>query len=164
MTRILSIALLTIGFLFTANNVAVSQDFQMQQQAPDIGEVTDAELRSFVAFSMEAQTIQQDAQVRMIEKVEENDISVDRYNEIVTGQHQGAGDEVFEDSAEQERFEKVYDIIEGMQDDLQEQIYVIVENHDLEIDRVEEIQMALQMDQDLQERYMEILQEIQGQG
>lgn len=164
MTRIIAAAVMLISLMFGMTLQASAQGMPpaMQQEMPDV-EVSDEELTSFVEVTIDAQEIQMEAQEDMIEMVEDAGLSVDRFNEILTGMQQGQSqaDMGIEDE-EMERFDTVINDLEAVQEKVEADIMEIIESKGMEVERFQEINMALQMSPELQQKYQEIVQELQG--
>ena len=164
MTRIIAAAVMLISLMFGMTLQASAQGMPpaMQQEMPDV-EVSDEELTSFVEVTIDAQQIQMEAQEDMIEMVEDAGLNVDRFNEILTGMQQGQSqaDMGIEDE-EMERFDNVINDLEAVQEKVEADIMEIIESKGMEVERFQEINMALQMSPELQQKYQEIVQELQG--
>lgn len=168
MTRI-TVAAITISFmLFGLASSALAQGQgqgmppNMQQEMPDI-EVSDEELNDFVDVTMDAQQVQSEAQSEMIELVEESGMTVDRFNEILSGMQQGNTQEDMEvGDEEMETFDGVIEELEVIQQGVEEKIVGHIEDKEMEVERFQEINMALQMDQELQQRYQALAEEKMG--
>jgi len=165
MTRILAVAIMLISLSLGINFQAAAQGMppQMQQEMPDV-EVSDDELKQFVEVTMDAQEVQMEAQESMVDMVEDAGLSVDRFNEILQGMQQGQSQaDMNVEDEEMERFDEVISDLEVVQQKVEEDIMEIIESKGMEVDRFQEINMALQMNPELQQKYQEIVQEMQGE-
>ncbi len=163
MTRIIAAAVLLFSFTFAMNMQAFSQGMppQMQQEMPDI-EVSDSEMQQFVEVTFDAQRIQMDAQQEMVEMVEDAGLSVERFNQILTGMQQGQSQSDMDvEDEEMERFDGVIDELEVVQQKVEDDITKVIEDKGMEVDRFQEINMALQMDPELQQKYQEIAERME---
>lgn len=146
-------SLITFGFSAVALAQMPVPNPQMPAQMPNI-EVSDEEMKSFVEITMDAQQIQMDAQTEMIELVEEAGISVERFNQILTGMQNGQSQaDMGMDEEEMKRFDDVLDELEAVQEKVEGQIIEVIESKGMELDRFQEINFAIQMDQELQEKF-----------
>ncbi|MCH8557174.1 MAG: DUF4168 domain-containing protein [Balneolia bacterium] len=165
MTRIIAAATMLIFLMFGMTIQASAQGMPpaMQQEMPDI-EVSDDELNTFVEISIEAQEVNMEAQEDMIELVEGAGLSVERFNEILTGMQQGQSQaDMGMEDAEMERFDELMNDLEVIQEGIDEKVEEIVESKGMDMDRVQEIQMAVQMNPELQQKFQEIVQEKMGE-
>lgn len=143
------------------------EQFQPNQPASDI-EVSDEELDKFAEVSMAAQQVQGQAQQEMIAIVEEEGLDVQTYNTIAEARFNDQDESELDVSSEDiEKFNTASSEIEGMQAEVEQEMSEVVEAEGMEMERFMEINMALQQDQELQQRMqqkmMEGMQE-QGQG
>lgn len=132
-----------------------------QQQAP---EVSDSELQLFVDASLKAQDIQTEAQMQMITIVQNEGLEVGIYNEIFQSLEQGqALGEIEAEPEDIERFEKAYEQIGEIEQQLEDSLITAIEDEGLELERYQEIFMAIQSSSDLQEKMQEMIREAQIQ-
>ncbi|AXJ00226.1 protein of unknown function (DUF4168) [Cyclonatronum proteinivorum] len=159
---IVMICLLTFGLSAVAIAQAPTPNPQMPAQMPNV-EVSDDEMKSFVEITMDAQQIQMLAQTEMIEMVEEAGISVERFNEILTAMQSGQSQADLDMSEdEMQRFDNVLDELETVQEKVEEQIIDVIESKGMELDRFQEINFAIQMDPELQEKFREAAMELEN--
>ena len=159
---ILAVSFMMLGIASSALAQGQGMPPNMQQQMPDI-EVSDSEMRNFVEVTIGAQQVQSEAQGEMIALVEESGMTVDRFNEILSGMQQGNSQEDMEvGDQEMETFDGVIEDLEVIQQGVEEQIISQIEEKDMEVERFQEINMALQMSPELQEKYQSIAEEMMG--
>ena len=135
---------------------AFSQVDAMPQQEQAQIEVSDEELGKFADAYKQMQVIGQEAQEKMVSTVEDEGMDIKRFNEI----HQSTMDPATEGDAtaeEMEMHKKVVEKLDAMQQGFQEQVAKIVESQDLNMDRYQQIAMALQTDTALQQRLQKML-------
>lgn len=133
---------------------------QMQQQMPDM-DVSDDELKKFVGVTLEAQQVQMEAQEDMIDIVEEAGYTVERFNEVLTAMQQGQTEEdLGMSSADMEKFDEIIADLDVIQQAVETNIISIIEKNDMEIERFQEINMAVQMSPELQEKYQQYAMEM----
>ncbi len=141
------------------------EQFQPNQPAADI-EITDEELDKFTEVSMAAQQVQAEAQQEMIAIVEEEGLDVQTYNTIAEARFNDQDESALDVSSEDiEKFNTASSEIEGMQAEVEQEMTKAVEAEGMEMDRFMEINMALQQDQELQQRMQQkMMQNMQQQG
>ncbi|MCC5933544.1 MAG: DUF4168 domain-containing protein [Candidatus Cyclonatronum sp.] len=162
MTRTIKSIVIFSLFTFGLTAVALAQipNPQMPAQMPNV-EVSDEEMKSFVEITMDAQQIQMEAQTEMIEMVEEAGITVERFNEILTGMQNGQSQaDMGMDDEEMKRFDDVLDELESVQEKVEGQIVEVIESKGMELDRFQEINFAIQMDPELQEKFRQYAMEM----
>ena len=146
-------------FVFAGSVVATAQ--QAPAPAP---EVTDAELKLFVDASLKAQDIQTEAQMQMITIVQNEGLEVGTYNEIFQSLEQGQDlSQIEAEPDDIERFEKAYEQIGEIEQELEGSLITAIEDEGLELERYQEIFMAIQSSGDLQQKMQEMIREAQVQ-
>ena len=158
------IAVGMIAAVFAFFSVPVQAQFQMPpQEAPQI-EVSDEELELFIDASMTAQTVQMESQQEMIAIVDEEGIEVSTYNEIIQAQQMGQPLENIDVSASDiEKFERAQEQIQEVEVRMERNLAEAVEEEGMEMERFQEINMAIQQDPELQQRAQQMIQEVQMQ-
>ncbi|MFP4664443.1 MAG: DUF4168 domain-containing protein [Bacteroidales bacterium] len=127
-----------------------------QQNQPEIGDVSDEELEKFSNVFMTEQEAQQD----MMAVIEEEGLNVQRFQQI----QQASGNPEQESDAteeEMEQFEAAMASVQSIQPEIQKKIQDKIEEEGLTEQRYQEINMALQQDQELQKRFQDIMQKNQ---
>ena len=159
------IAVGMIAAVFAFFSVPVQAQFQMPpQEAPPQIEVSDEELELFIDASMTAQTVQMESQQEMIAIVDEEGIEVSTYNEIIQAQQMGQPLENIDVSASDiEKFERAQEQIQEVEVRMERNLAEAVEEEGMEMERFQEINMAIQQDPELQQRAQQMIQEVQMQ-
>lgn len=136
-------------------------DQQMQQQQPAAAtDVTDEELDQFVNASTAAQQIQMESQQEMITIVENEGLAVETYNQIAEGKQMGQTDDEINVTAEDlERYDRASESIAEVERDIETDLTTAIENEGMEMERFQEINIAIQQDPELQQRVQEKMQE-----
>ena len=129
------------------------------QLPPEQGEseYTDEELEMFVEAAMDIMPLQQEAQEKMIEEVEDSGLSLERFNTILEARSQG-----MESDATEEEMEAVRSTLESLEDiqvEYQGKIDEQIEKSGITPEKFEEIFARYQQDPDLQMRINQIMQE-----
>lgn len=158
------IAVGMIAAVFTFFTVPVQAQFQMPpQEAPQI-EVSDEELELFIDASMNAQSVQMESQQEMISIVDEEGIEVSTYNEIMQAQQMGQPlEDLGVTESDIEKFESAHEQIQEVEVRMEREIAQAVEEEGMEMERFQEINVAIQQDPELQQRAQQMIQEIQMQ-
>lgn len=150
--------------IFAFFSMPVQAQFQMPpQEAPQI-EVSDEELELFIDASMNAQTVQMQSQQEMIAIVDEEGIEVNTYNEIMQAQQMGQPlEDIGVTESDIEKFERAQEQIQVVEERMERDLAQAVEEEGMEMERFQEINMAIQQDPELQQRAQQMIQEIQMQ-
>ncbi|WLT37746.1 DUF4168 domain-containing protein [Synechocystis sp. B12] len=149
--------LLIVGGMSTANAQ------QAPQGAPAQGttqvKVDDADLQRFATATKKIQTIQQQAQEQMVQAVEEQGLSVKRFNEIAQSQQNPAQAPADLSSEETQTFEAAIMQIDQIQEQAQGNMESAIEQQGLDLQTFNVIAQAVQQDPALQQQVMEIIQQ-----
>lgn len=139
---------------------------QGQQQMPDVptsDDVSDTELSQFVTTISEIEPIQIELQSDVEELVEEEEISFERFQQLMMAmQNPQMAQQVEISDEEQETIEKIQPKLSDLQMKAEEEIVEKIENNGLTIERYQAIMMGAQQDQELMTRLQEALEETQG--
>ncbi len=134
---------------------------QMQQQAPNT-EVSDKELEKFVNIAMEMQKLQDGVEEEMMGILEKNNLNVEKFQTIQQAQQMpGSEDGDLPDGVSQEDmqgYSAAMSEIQQKQQQNQEKMMQLIAEGGMEMQRFQEIQMALQQDQGLQERFRSMME------
>jgi len=165
MYKLLTAIVFAFAFMACQGDSAQDQTMEqdpMQQQQPQqqpTTEVSDEELQDFLEVSSELQEVQMGSQQEMITVVEEEGLSVDKYNQIAQAEQAGQStDELDVSSDDLDNYERASQQIAEMEQELEPQLESIIASHGMDMDRFQEINMALQQDPVLQERIQQMMQ------
>ena len=123
-------------------------------------DISEEELQLFVDASMNAQQVQQESQGEMLAIAEEEGIEVDTYNEIMQAQQMGQSpDELDISASDMESFERASERIQEVEVGMHEQLTLAIEEEGMDMDRFQEINMAVQQDPGLQQQLQMMMQE-----
>ncbi len=122
------------------------------------GGFTDRELQSFANAVVQVISIQQQGQAQMIASIQEEEMTVQRFNEIMLQTQEVALGEIGLSEEEMEQYLKVAGEIEKIQIELETILIESIEEEGLSIEKYEEIMMEYQQNPELQERIQELVQ------
>lgn len=129
-------------FVFTANSLLAQADQE---------KVTDAELDQFATVFQQMRMMNQEVQQKMAQTVAEEEMDIQRFNEIHKAQLDPAK-EVKTSEQEQEKYEEIISEIEEVQLDFQKKMENAIQKSGLTIEKYQQIATRLQTDAELQER------------
>jgi predicted ribosome quality control (RQC) complex YloA/Tae2 family protein len=148
------------GVLFVIT-IGISGAFaQMPQQMPEqqSSDVSENELEQFAQAFKEIQVIDYQVQMEMLNTVQEEGIDVDRFNEFLAAQQNPA--QPFNASEEElQQFISAYQEIEEIQQQALQQMQNSIEEHELTLERYQEIAMTIQANPELLEKLQEHFEE-----
>jgi len=172
MIKYISVIIIAVSFLACQNESQQEQaapdpsmqENPMQQQQPEAQiDVSDDELEQFVEISSELQGVQMESQQEMVDIVENEDLSIEVYNQIAENRDMGQPDEDLDVSSEEiEKFERASEEIVEIGAEIEAEMQQRIEDSDMTTERYQEINFALQQDPELQRRIQEMMQQSQG--
>lgn len=165
--KIVKIAsLLLFAALFAATTAFAQGMGQGQQQMPDVptsDDVSDTELSQFVTTITEIEPIQIELQTDVEKLVEEEDISFERFQQLMMAmQNPQMAEQVEITDEERQKIENIQPKLSELQLKAEEEIVEKIEANGLTIERYQAIMMGAQQDQELMTRLQEELEETQG--
>lgn len=155
MIRLNKLAGMLMVFMMLGSTAVFAQQLPQQQQQQT--EVSDADLKKFVAAVQQIQMISQQAQQEMMQVVEKGGMEVPRFNEI----HEATMNpevEVEATTEEKATHKKIIGELETMQAGVQEQMEKLIKEQGLSLEKYEQIAMQLQSNTALQQRIQQMIQ------
>lgn len=156
MTRLNKLAGMLIVFMMLGSTAVFAQQLPQQQQQQQT-EVSDADLKKFVAAVQQIQMVSQQAQQEMMQVVQEEGMEIPRFNEI----HEATMNpevEVEATTEEKDTHKKIIGELETMQAGVQQQIEKLITDQGLSLEKYEQIAMQLQSNPALQQRIQQMIQ------
>lgn len=117
--------------------------------------VSDAELEKFANAIQALQTAEQDSQQKMMAIVEEQDLSIEKFNEIHQAKMQNA--EVKASEEDQKKHQKAVAKLEELQSEIMQLMESIVTSKGLSMERFQQIAAAMQSSPELQQRLQQLM-------
>lgn len=155
-----NIAILFVAILFSAST-ALAQQMDMQQQAQPI-DLSDSDIEQFVDVYLQQQEIQQVYEPKMIEAIENEGLSLERFQQIIQAQQMGAESDATE--AESEQFQSSMAQIQVIEMDMMSEVEEMLEEEGMDMERYEQIFVAINSDPEIQQKVQEKLMEKMGHG
>lgn len=140
------------AFFALAGMMAFNVPAMAQEQ-----EYSDEELRQFAGVVVEVIAIQQQTQMEMIGVIEEHEMSIERFNEMMVESQEKPLEEIQATEQEKELFADISAQIMEIQDQMNEQIITKIEESGLEVERYEQILQDYQQSPELQERVKNLM-------
>ena len=126
-------------------------------QTTEATDVSDKELTTFVAAFQQVQVINQQAQQNMVKAVQDEELSIERFNEMKQNE-QNPNQEIQGTTEEMEQFDKANQQIVQIQKQATQSMQKKIEDEGLTIQRYQEIAMALQKSPELQQKIQKMMQ------
>lgn len=134
---------------------------QQQQDVPDV-DPESQEFDQFVDALETVQQVQEEVNQEIDEIISQSDMSEEKFNEVhqqLQGQPDGGGQNADVSDAEREEYGALIEEIGSTQESSQEEMISSIEENGLNVERFNEIMMAVRSDQELQQR---LQQEMDG--
>jgi hypothetical protein len=137
--------------------VFAQQQMPMPQQQQEVTtDYSSDEIETFVEANLEVTKVQQEAEKTAMGIIKENDLQLDRFNEIVAIQ-QGQSDE--EASAEEmEAFNAAAQQIMASNQKTQSEMVAVLENYNISQEKYQKIMMAYQQDEEFRMKVDSVVQ------
>jgi peroxiredoxin len=152
------ISVLCLLLLMAGAALAQMPQTQEQQQQPVREDFSDAELEKFADVYVQVVEIQQQSEAEMLKAIEDENLDINRFNEILQAQQQkqGAG-EINATADEMASFNNAAQKIMGVQQETETEMKQVIEQ-DLGVDTYQQIIVAYQQSPDVQQKVNELLQ------
>ncbi|NBC82286.1 MAG: DUF4168 domain-containing protein [Bacteroidetes bacterium] len=154
---IFTMALMAL-FMLAAGNKVTAQPPMQQPQQMQVAQPSDEEIQLFVEAAKQVQPLQQEAQQKMVQKIQSYDLGVQEFNEIMQSK-QNPNSDVEVSSEDEQAFQKASQEIKVVQQQYQQKIQQKVEETGLEMSKYREIMMAYRQDQELQSKVNQMMQQ-----
>lgn len=155
-------SLLLIGATFAISS-AFAQGMGQQQQMPDVPaseDVSEDELNKFVATISELEPIQVKLQTDIQQVIEEKDISMQRFEQLMRAmQNPQAAQQVEMTDEERQQIQEIQPDLSDLQMKAQQEMVQKIEDNGMDIQRYQAIMMGAQQDQALMTRLQTALQD-----
>lgn len=125
-------------------------------------EISEAELEQFVEIMPSVNAIQMQYQQEMVAAVQENDIEVQRFNELARAQ-QNPNLTVEANETEMKAFNSAMAAVQAIQENLNKDVQSAISESEMSMARFQEIAMAVNSDQELQQKVQQMMQAEEGQ-
>lgn len=156
--------------LMLASEMPAAAQQQAPQQAQPMSpegssmEVDDEEIQRFANAFEAVQSIQKESREQMARAIEQQGLTIKEYNELFRQQQQqnAGGESEMSDSnfseEKQQQFEQADDRINRIEQEAQSEIEQAITQKGLEVERFEQIWIAVRQDPELQQRVQNVLQ------
>lgn len=155
-----------IAMFFTFEAVAqvpMQQEQQPQQQQVQ-EDFSDEELGQFVEVYIQAAEIQQKNEAQMVQAIEEEDLDINRFNEILMArQNQQNAEEIDATAEEMASFNSAAEKIMTVQQEAQAEIEELIES-EMGSQKYQQIVMAYQQSPEVQQKVNQMLESEMGEA
>ncbi len=155
----MSFVLVSLFVLGTFNVMA--QNMPMQNQAPQTESISDGELKQFDSAAVKVMYIQEESQEKMMLAIEENDLSLDRFNELLMEGQQGGQESINASEEELAAFNESMAEVQTIQNGMQTEMMEAISEEGLGVDKYQQIMQAYEQDEALRNSVDQYIAEIQ---
>lgn len=156
-----SLSIIATILLFTAGSLFAQVQQQQPPQQPDLptsADVSDEEIAQIVDAIELMDPIQMEAQEKIEEAVEEENITAERFQQLMMAmQNPQMSDEVDMTDEEMEKIQTLQPKLMEIQGEAQEEMMAKIEESGLTVERFQQINMGAQQDPELMQRLEEAL-------
>ncbi len=149
----------TFAILFVYLGVMPSAAQQLPQQQMQPAEYSDNELIVFITTAQKVMPLQQESQEEMIESIEDEDLTVEKFNHILEAH--STGQEADATADEIESFNIAMEAIQEIQFEYEQLIVETITDEGMAPAKYEEILANYQQDPELQMRVAVLMEEMQ---
>lgn len=113
---------------------------------------SDDELKQFVQAANKVMTIQEEGQVQMVNIIEENEMNIDRFNELIMEAQTQGPENITASEDEKASFNNTLNEVQTLQMKLQEDMVATITNEGLDIQQYQSIMQAYETDAEVKEK------------
>ncbi|RDV13842.1 DUF4168 domain-containing protein [Pontibacter diazotrophicus] len=152
-----AIAALMLGFS-TAGTVAIAQETTPPAQQQEAQQnFSDADLQQFADASNRLMLVQQEGEKTMLGILQEENLSIDKFNEMAQAHQQQKLTEVDATAEEMAAFNKAAQRMMDMQPEMQKEVETAIQKDGMTLEKYEQIMMVYRQDPALQERVNQMM-------
>tara|TARA_R110000868_G_scaffold306734_1_gene567996 strand:- start:29496 stop:29981 length:486 start_codon:yes stop_codon:yes gene_type:complete len=144
--------------IIISTTALVAQQMQMSPVAP-VDSVSEAELEQFVSVAMDFQSIRMEMDNLIIDKLDEVEMPVERFQEIMMSQQNLQAPEVTLTTQEEQKVANLQTFLQEISVKAQQQQVASIQESEMTQQRFQSIAQALQTDQELAMRFQEMIAE-----
>jgi len=156
---------LSIVVLIFSATTLLAQTAPPQTTTPPPAELPDdypdEQLELFVNAISKVMTIQEQGQLSMVEAIEEQDISVDRFNELLTEAQQKGPESLDASEDEKQAFNETLAQVQSMQMEMEQTMMKAVEDEGLKVEEYQQIMQSYSVNPTVKEKVDKLMSEEQ---
>lgn len=149
-------------FLFSVFSVSLmAQAPQMQPQQAVPQDYTDEQLELFAHAVQEVMQIQEEGQMEMMQAIEDNDMSIDRFNELLTESQQAGPQGVEASEEELAAFNQSINQVQALQMQMNENMMQAIADAGLDVQMYQNIMQAYEQNPELKAKIDQIFMQME---
>lgn len=153
------IPLFTLCFLLSIAAKAQQVPTPMQQQQDVKIDFDDAELKKFANAAGKVVVIQQETEQKMIQAIEEENLDLNKFTEIMTAQQNQQTENLDATPEDLQKFDKAAAQVMKIQTEVQSEMVEVIQEEGLEPQQYEQILLAYQSNQDVKAKIDALINE-----
>lgn len=142
-------SLFILGFFLSMAVNAQQASTPMQQKQTVKSNFEDAELEKFASAAGKVVVIQQETEKKMIQAIEEEELDLNKFNEIMTAQQNQQTENLEATPEELQKFDKAAAQLMKIQTEVQSEMVEVIQEEGLEPQQYEQILLAYQSNQEV---------------
>ncbi|ARS37177.1 DUF4168 domain-containing protein [Pontibacter actiniarum] len=156
-----AVAVLLLGTSAFGGAAMAQQTTPPAQQGQTQQNFTDAELQQFADASARLMAVQQEGEKKMMGILQEENLSIDKFNEMAQAHQQQQLDQVEATTEEKAAFNKAAQRMIEMQPEMQKNVEAAIQKDGMSLDKYEQIMIAYRQNEALQQRVNEMMMQDQ---
>jgi len=145
-TRVL---ILILAAMMVALGPLKAQQFQMPQQQQAVKDYSEKEIDDFVGTVAKVLPVQQEGEMKMVEKIEESGMELEAFNQVATLLQSGQADGISE--SDMAKFQEVSGSLNEVQQEVQQAVVEIIED-EVGLEVYQKMLTAYQSDESLRQK------------
>lgn len=162
--KLLRSGILMIMLLMISGNIFSQTPANPQQmpQAPDPSTYTDDQLKTFASVVLDVMAIQEENQAKMMKVIQDNNLSLERFNEMVSEGQQKGQDQITATEEEMQAFQASMGEVQQIQMDMNNEMMTTVTESDLNVQQYRQMMMGYEQDPDMRKKVDKYIDESMG--
>jgi hypothetical protein len=151
-TYISKVVTIIVMMMFTVTTAMSQMTPPAQNQVQPNDRYSDEELKQFVSAAAKVINLQEEGQIQMLDVIRENDITLERFNEMVIEAQTIGPENINATEEELIAFNNTLIDVQIIQVQLQESMISAIQEEGLQIERYQDIMQAYELDPEVKSR------------
>ena len=146
-------------FTLFSGTLSATEKAEIQQENLLQQEITDAELQKFATAFLGMRSIDENARLEMGQMIKDQGMEIERFNEIYQAKMNPSAELDLSEQVEQ-KYQEISEQIQKMQDEYAQEKETTISEAGITVERFQQIATQVQNDENLQQRLIAVLQEM----
>ena len=148
--------------IFMATSVMAQMVPPTQPQPQELpSDYTDQELKKFVSAVVQVMAIQEEGQMQMVEAIEENNITIDRFNEMLMQGQQMGQENIEATEDELVAFTNSMNEVQMVQMEMQQNMMAAITEEGLDVEQYQNIMQSYEVNPEIKEKVDQYFEELE---